>query len=176
MPHVNEPHENFVNESAFQVGWESANLGLTRKTKGGKDMRQSEDGTIGRRIARARHEAGLTQEELAALIGVTTRSVQGYEAGSVTPFRHLRKLEDATEKPRGWLLYGDDDGAAGASVGDVATRLAALVGQIAEDAERIARAAEQLERARTTQPLPPAQPAARKRSRRPLPRASGEPA
>jgi transcriptional regulator with XRE-family HTH domain len=149
--------------------------GLTRELeKGGKRMRHNQDGTIGRRIAQARREAGLTQEELAGLIGVTTRSVQGYEAGTVTPFRHLRKLEDVTEKPHGWLLYGEGGGAAAAgNVGDVATKLAALVAQIAEDAERIARAAEQLERTRSVQQLPRAEKPERSRPRRQVPRAAG---
>jgi transcriptional regulator with XRE-family HTH domain len=136
-------------------------------------MRHNQEGTIGRRIAQARREAGLTQEELAGLIGVTTRSVQGYEAGTVTPFRHLRKLEEVTEKPRGWLLYGDagDGGAPG--VGDVATKLAALVAQIAEDAERIAHAAEQLERTRSAEQPPLAEKPERSRPRRRVPRVAG---
>jgi transcriptional regulator with XRE-family HTH domain len=136
-------------------------------------MRHNEEGTIGRRIAQARREAGLTQEELGQLIGVTTRSVQGYEAGNVVPFRHLGKLESATGKTRGWLLYGEDDGG---SVGEVATTLAALVAQIAEDAERIARAAEQLERSRSRQQPAPAEQRERGRPRRQVPRSAGGPA
>lgn len=117
-------------------------------------MRQEADdeGTIGRRLAQARREAGLTQEELAELVGVTTRSVQGYEAGSVVPYRHLRQLEAATNKPTGWLLYGDDGPSP--PVGDVVERLAHLVEQIAEDAERIAQAVERLERGRGRQREP----------------------
>jgi HTH-type transcriptional regulator, cell division transcriptional repressor len=136
-------------------------------------MRHNDDGTIGRRIAQARREAGLTQEELARLIGVTTRSVQGYEAGNVTPFRHLRKLEEATEKPRGWLLYGD--GGNTANVGEVATKLAELVAQIAEDAERIATAAERLERGRSEAKRPTAEQPERG-PRRQLSRAARGPA
>lgn len=136
-------------------------------------MRHNDDGTIGRRIAQSRREAGLTQEELARLIGVTTRSVQGYEAGKVTPFRHLRKLEEVTEKPRGWLLYGDGGDTAG--FGDVATKLVELVEQIAEDAERIALAAERLERGRSpVKPAPTEQP--ERAPRRQVPRAARGPA
>jgi transcriptional regulator with XRE-family HTH domain len=142
--------------------------------KGGTEMRHNQDGTIGRRIAQARREAGLTQEELAGLIGVTTRSVQGYEAGAVTPFRHLRKLEEVTEKPRGWLLYGESGSSSGDAVmGDVATTLAAQVAQIAEDAERIAAAAEQLERTRSAEQLPLAEKPERARPRRQVPRVAG---
>lgn len=115
-------------------------------------MRQDGEGTIGRRIAQARREAGLTQEELGQLIGVTTRSIQGYEAGSVIPYRHLRRLEEVTGKPRGWLLYGENGGPGDA--GMIATTLAGLVAQIAEDAERIALAAERLERTRAQRRRP----------------------
>jgi transcriptional regulator with XRE-family HTH domain len=135
-------------------------------------MRHNQEGTIGQRIAQARREAGLTQEELARLIGVTTRSVQGYEAGNVIPFRHLSKLEGATGKSRGWLLYGDEDSE---SVGEVASALGALVAQIAEDAERIARAAEQLELGRSTQQSSAAEQR-EQRPRRRAPRAAGGPA
>src|SRR3990167_1003749 len=63
---------------------------------------------IGARIARARTEAGVTQEELADLIGVSTRSLQGYEAGAVKPYRHLEALAAAVNKPMAWFLHGDD--------------------------------------------------------------------
>jgi transcriptional regulator with XRE-family HTH domain len=61
---------------------------------------------IGERIARARTEAGLTQEELAELIGVSTRSLQGYEAGAVKPYRHMAKLSSTLNRPVAWFLHG----------------------------------------------------------------------
>jgi DNA-binding XRE family transcriptional regulator len=54
---------------------------------------------LGRRIARARATARLTQEELAERLGVTRRSVQGYEAGAVAPYRHLERLAQILECP-----------------------------------------------------------------------------
>lgn len=64
---------------------------------------------IGERIAEARHEAGgMTQTELAALIGVSPRSVQAYELGEVLPYRQLKDLEHALGKPLGWFLHGDE--------------------------------------------------------------------
>ena len=63
---------------------------------------------IGARIARARTEAGVTQEELADLVGVSTRSLQGYEAGAVKPYRHLDALASALNRPVAWFLHGDD--------------------------------------------------------------------
>ena len=62
---------------------------------------------IGARIAAARHEAGLSQRELAERLGVTTRSVQNYESGAVIPYRHLRRIETLAHKRIGWILAGD---------------------------------------------------------------------
>jgi transcriptional regulator with XRE-family HTH domain len=62
---------------------------------------------IGARIATARRQAGLTQRELAARLGVTPRSIQNYEAGAVIPYKHLRRIEALARKRSGWLLSGD---------------------------------------------------------------------
>jgi DNA-binding XRE family transcriptional regulator len=63
---------------------------------------------IGGRIKQARHEAGgMTQRELAELVGVTERSIAGWEAGQVIPFRWLRLIEGAVARPAEWILYGD---------------------------------------------------------------------
>ena len=59
---------------------------------------------VGRRIARARKEAGLTQQELAERVGVTRRSIQGYESGSVAPYRHLDQLGAALGRSPQWLV------------------------------------------------------------------------
>jgi transcriptional regulator with XRE-family HTH domain len=69
---------------------------------------------IGSRIALARKEAdGMTQRELADLLGVTERSVAAYEAGEVIPYRFMRQLEQLLNRPANWILYGempsDDD-------------------------------------------------------------------
>jgi PAS domain S-box-containing protein len=63
-----------------------------------------EDAHVGRRIARARKEAGLTQEELAERVGVTRRSIQGWEAGAIAPYRHLDELAAALGRRREWLV------------------------------------------------------------------------
>lgn len=62
---------------------------------------------IGERIAQAREEAGLRQEDLADLIEVATRTVQNYEVGATKPFTKLRRISEATGRPVEWLLHGD---------------------------------------------------------------------
>jgi transcriptional regulator with XRE-family HTH domain len=112
--------------------------------KSGGPMRHVEAGGIGWRIARARKERGLTQEELAALIGVSARSIQGYEAGKVVPYRRLSQLAEATNRELGWILEGDAPAKATVTA-DVLERLVTLVEEFSEEARRIRVAAERLE-------------------------------
>jgi PAS domain S-box-containing protein len=62
---------------------------------------------VGRRIAAARRAAGLTQKQLAAMIGVTRRSVQSYEAGAVVPYKHADRLGEALGLGAGWIMDGE---------------------------------------------------------------------
>lgn len=64
---------------------------------------------IGGRIRQARHETGLTQEELADLVGVSTRSLQGYEGGDVVPYRHMGRIAEITTRSVAWLLHGETE-------------------------------------------------------------------
>jgi transcriptional regulator with XRE-family HTH domain len=64
---------------------------------------------VGERIAEARRHGGLTQRELAALLGVTVRTIQNYEAGVAVPYRHLRTIESVGRKRPGWILEGGED-------------------------------------------------------------------
>lgn len=70
-------------------------------------MADDERQGIGARIAAARREAGLTQRELADRLGVTTRSIQNYESGSIVPYKHLRRIEVLARRRVGWILSGD---------------------------------------------------------------------
>jgi transcriptional regulator with XRE-family HTH domain len=64
---------------------------------------------IGARISLARKEqGGMSQIELGDLLGVSARSIQAYETGEVIPYRFLRDLERALNKPSAWFLYGED--------------------------------------------------------------------
>lgn len=61
---------------------------------------------IGHRIAQARNEAGLTQEEMAALASFSKRSLQDYEAGVTIPYRQMQEISQITGKPVDWFLHG----------------------------------------------------------------------
>ncbi len=65
---------------------------------------------VGIRIAQARRESGLTQNELAAALSVTARSIQNYESGVSVPYRHLRTIESITHRRPGWILDGEGNG------------------------------------------------------------------
>lgn len=86
------------------VGSITVSFELRRKTRSAAHLRE-----IGSRIAMARTAAGLTQQDLADRLGVTRRSVQGYEAGHVAPYRHLERLAEVLERPRAWFLPDEPD-------------------------------------------------------------------
>lgn len=71
-------------------------------------MSDDERRRVGARIRQARKERGLTQVELAKLLGITTRSIQNYESGAIVPYRHLRLMELVTHRSAAWLLEGGD--------------------------------------------------------------------
>lgn len=63
---------------------------------------------VAARIVSARKEVGLTQVELAELVGVSPRSMQGYENAEVIPYRKMRDLAHVLNRPVEWFLHGDD--------------------------------------------------------------------
>jgi transcriptional regulator with XRE-family HTH domain len=84
------------------------NEGKTKAFSPRYTMKDEQRTDVGARIVRARREAGLTQRALAQRLGISTRSVQNYEAGTVIPYRHLPRIESLTGKRPGWILTGDE--------------------------------------------------------------------
>lgn len=70
---------------------------------------QFEAEAIGARIALARKERGMTQEELASVASFSKRSLQDYERGVTIPYKHLRELATILKRKTEWFLYGDPD-------------------------------------------------------------------
>lgn len=90
---------------------------------------------LGERIKQARQEAGLTQDQLADLVGVGMRQIQYYESGESDPYRKLRQIAEATGKPIDWLLRGDEDDAT--PQGELEERLDRLEGMLSEVLRRL---------------------------------------
>lgn len=105
---------------------------------------------IGKRIKQAREEAVLSgdgvvlrQEDLADLVGVSTRTIQNYEAGTTSPFGKLKQIAAILGPTVEWFLYGDPavsepSDLAGQGVALVLDRLEAIEGIVAAQAEETA--------------------------------------
>ena len=65
-------------------------------------------GEIGQRIRQARHEAGMSQKELGALVGVSERSIAAWELGegAKAPYAWMDQLENFLGVSAAWLIRG----------------------------------------------------------------------
>lgn len=68
---------------------------------------QLDPAAIRARIRQARKEAGLTQEQLAALIERHKRTIENYERVRVPDFSELNKIARVLNRPVEWFLHGD---------------------------------------------------------------------
>lgn len=68
-----------------------------------------DDTSISSRLAAARAKLGLSQEALARLIDISSKSIYRYEAGEQSPSRAIRaKLAEALGVTEQWIEYGTD--------------------------------------------------------------------
>jgi transcriptional regulator with XRE-family HTH domain len=72
-------------------------------------MTQLEGRAIGARIAQARRESGMTQEQVAEVATFSKRSLQDYEAGITIPYRHMQEIAALLKKPVAWFLHGEPE-------------------------------------------------------------------
>jgi transcriptional regulator with XRE-family HTH domain len=70
-------------------------------------MSQLEAKEIGARIALARNEAGMTQEQLTEMATFSKRALQTWEAGNVVPYRQMHELSGLLGRPVEWFLHGE---------------------------------------------------------------------
>jgi DNA-binding XRE family transcriptional regulator len=98
------------------------------------------DNDIGRRIASARRELGLTKRELAERIGVMLGVLDAYENGMADPSPHLDRISSATGKEALWFLRGDPPE-------QIAARLQRHAAALAKREEMLGRREEELVRA-----------------------------
>lgn len=88
---------------------------------------QFEAAAIGARLAQARREAGMTQEQVSDVASFSKRSLQDYEAGVTIPWPHFRELAAIYRKPVEWLIHGEDP-----EKEDLSTRVDQLQSQLDE--------------------------------------------
>lgn len=86
---------------------------------------QLEAKAIGARIAQARNEQGMTQEEMCELTTFSKRSLSDYENGVTIPYKHLREISALLSRPVEFFLHGEPE-ATGASAESLVSRLEAL--------------------------------------------------
>src|SRR5215468_6774048 len=70
------------------------------------------DHGMGKRIAQAREDADLSQDELGALLGITGSAVSQWESGRTAPTRaRLVEIARIVQRTPNWLQFAlDDDG------------------------------------------------------------------
>ena len=104
--HVHARGRPLMSSGGAQVGVMIVTVPARESSNAANDPPQDDHDlvAIGRRIALARRHAGLTQDEVARRLGVTKRSLQGYEAGTVAPYRHLPALASILGRDRAWFL------------------------------------------------------------------------
>jgi PAS domain S-box-containing protein len=111
---------------------------------GAGSPRGTSSAETGARLAQARKQAGLTQKGLAEQLGVTRRSVQGYEAGTVVPYRHLDRLGRILDRTPSWFL--GDERAVAVTPDPVAELRAALHEELVAIFAELGASSEQLRR------------------------------
>lgn len=104
---------------------------------------QLEAKAIGARIALARNEQGMTQEEMCEMTTFSKRSLSDYENGVTIPYRHLREISALLARPVEFFLHGEPEGAE-ASQESLVVRLEALEALTATGFEALEAAIEQL--------------------------------
>lgn len=98
-------------------------------------MSQLQAKEIGARIALARNERGMTQDEMGEVATFSKRSLQDYEAGHTIPWRHMREISRLLNRPTEWFLHGDEQQAdlpVGNRLEELATAVGALTDQFGE--------------------------------------------
>lgn len=107
-------------------------------------LSQFEAQEIGARIAQARREAGLGQDDLAEMASFSKRSLQDYETGVTIPYKHFAEISRLLKRTTEWFLYGDEEELN--LTPDLLERLEVAVGALAGEAQRLAEIVERLDR------------------------------
>jgi transcriptional regulator with XRE-family HTH domain len=94
---------------------------------------------LGDRIREARASKGWKQRELASEVEVEPITVSRWERGATTPdLDVLRLVAEATGKPLGYFVAGDEQPQAAGASGEAFQKLERAADRLAEEADRIA--------------------------------------
>lgn len=88
---------------------------------------------VGRRIAQARKEAQMRQEDLARELGVSVRTIYAYESGETPPHRNLRQIADILGRPVDWFRDEPELAVDLADIREAAAETVALLREIREE-------------------------------------------
>jgi transcriptional regulator with XRE-family HTH domain len=94
-----------LEDLARVLGVDVSDIEATGVQLGGKAPRV---GSISDKLVQARNGAGMTQEQLAAAIGVSQATIQRYETTREPPTGQLQKIAAVLELPLAWFTSGDD--------------------------------------------------------------------
>lgn len=97
------------------------------------------------RIAEARREAGLTQQEMADALDVTLRGYQTYEASRV-PWRRLDQIAEITGKSKQWLIHGTKPDEPQQEPAPVSAEIVEAMGALTNEIRRLNARIDQMER------------------------------
>jgi len=115
-------------------------------------MSQLQAKEIGARIALARNEHGMTQEELTELASFSKRALQNWEAGASVPYRHMQEISGLLNRPTEWFLHGerqtdaDSETPVELRLAELAAAVEAMSRQLEDGSRLVAHRLEQLER------------------------------
>lgn len=101
--------------------------------------------TFGDRLSGAREEAGMSQKELAARLGVKLKTLKGWEEDLSEPRANkLSMLAGLLNVSLLWLLTGEGEGPEGPDEGELSPDVAGTLAEIRDLQSQMAMAAERL--------------------------------
>ncbi len=117
-------------KDVYMAAWDQGCKGCTtyrpnEVTGSVLSVAEPEDRTLGDRLRSVRKKRGISQSQLADLIGLSTSYVSEFETGRKTPnIRTIGKLAVALEVEQAWLTFGAEENAPATSAQEIAAETA----------------------------------------------------
>lgn len=118
---------------------------MTTTPDTGTGWYSEEAATFGDRITAAREAVGLSQEDLAARLGVRLRTIRAWEDDLAEPRANkLQMLAGLLNVSIRWLLTGEGDGVPAPGAAEVPAEITALLAELRDVKSQLVRTAESL--------------------------------